>query len=419
MARLRFGLTDTQLRKVKAGSKPFNLYDGGGLYLTIAPTGAKWWRLKFRFAGRERRMGLGSYPEVTLAEARDRTTSARALLRDGQDPSIERQAERRRIMIAAANTFAAIAAEWMEKREGKLAASSQEKNAWLLEQVAHSLGPRPIADIRAPDVLAALRKIEARGRHETARRAKQCIGMVFRYAIATGRADRDPSGDLRGALTPPTSRPRSAVTAPDDVAGLLRAIEAYTGQPTTHAALRLAPLVFVRPGELRSAEWSEFDLDGAEWRIPAARMKMREEHVVPLAGQAVTIMRALQPLSGRSRYVFPSLRSMQRPMSENTINAALRRMGFDKETMTGHGFRAMASTRLNEMGWKPDVIERQLAHAERNKVRAVYNRAQYMADRKQMMQVWADYLDTLRTGSNVVSIRQRKRGARAADGARE
>lgn len=406
MVRLRHGLTDTQLRKTKPKSKPFNLYDGGGLYLTIAPSGAKWWRLKYRFAGRERRMGLGSYPDVTLVEARDRMNAARALLRDGQDPSIERQAERRRTMMAAANTFSVIAAEWMEKREGKLATSSQEKNAWLLDLVTGALGSRPIAEIKAPDILAALRKIEARGRHETARRAKQCIGMVFRYAIATGHAERDPSADLRGALTPPASKPRSAVTAPDDVAGLLRAIETYTGQPTTHAALRLAPLVFVRPGELRSAEWCEFDLDGAEWRIPAARMKMREEHIVPLAEQAVAILRALQPLSGHSRYVFPSLRSIQRPMSENTINAALRRMGFDKETMTGHGFRAMASTRLNEMGWKPDIIERQLAHAERNKVRAVYNRAQYMAERRQMMQVWADYLDTLKQGSNVVPIRR-------------
>ena len=409
MTHLRGGLTDTQVRKAKAKGKPFNLYDSDGLYITIAPSGAKWWRLKFRFAGRERRMGLGSYPEVTLAEARERTHSARALLRDGQDPSIARQAERRRTMMAAAHTFAAIAAEWMEKREGKLAATSQEKNAWMLELVANSLGPRPIADIKAPDVLAALRRIEARGRHETARRTKQCIGMVFRYAIATGHAERDPTADLRGALTPPTSKPRAAVTAPGDVAGLLHAIEAYTGQPTTHAALRLAPMVFVRPGELRSAEWSEFDLDGAEWRIPAARMKMREEHVVPLAIQAVTILRKLEPITGSGRYVFPSLRSMQRPMSENTINAALRRMGFDKETMTGHGFRALASTRLNEMGWSPDVIERQLAHAERNKVRAVYNRAQYMAERRKMMQQWADYLDTLKQGGNVVPIRKAAR----------
>ncbi|MEO8748578.1 MAG: integrase arm-type DNA-binding domain-containing protein [Rhodanobacter sp.] len=405
MTRLR-GLTDAELRKTKPQGKPFNLYDSHGLYLTIAPSGGKWWRLKFRFAGRERRMGLGSYPEVTLAEARERTSNARAHLRDSRDPSIERQAERRRTMIAAANTFVAIADEWMKKRAGKLAASSQEKNAWLLELVANSLGPRPIADIKAPDVLAALRKIEARGRHETARRTKQCIGMVFRYAIATGRAERDPSADLRGALTPPTSKPRAAVTAPADVAGLLRAIEAYVGQPTTHAALRLAPLVFVRPRELRAAEWCEFDLAAAEWRIPAERMKMREEHIVPLARQAVVILRELQPLTGGGRYVFPSLRSHQRPMSENTINAALRRMGFDKETMTGHGFRAMASTRLNEMGWNPDVIERQLAHAERNKVRAVYNRAQYMDERRKMLQQWADYLDMLKQGGNVVLIRK-------------
>ena len=409
MARVHGALTDTAIRKATPADKPFNLYDTSGLYLTVAPTGAKWWRLKYRHAGRERRMGLGRYPEVSLAEARKRRDDARRLLRDERDPGVERQAQRRKAKLSAHNTFAAVAAEWMSKRQSKLAASSQEKNAWLLDLVKGTLGPRPIADISAPDVLAALRKIEARGRHETARRAKQCVGMVFRYAIATGRAERDPSGDLRGALTPPTSKPRAALTAPADVAGLLRAIDAYVGQPTTHVALRLAPLVFVRPRELRSAEWCELDLDAAEWRIPAERMKMREEHIVPLARQAVAILREVQPLTGDGRYVFPSLRSRQRPMSENTINAALRRMGFDKDTMTGHGFRAMASTRLNEMGWKPDIIERQLAHAERNKVRAVYNRAQYMDERIKMMQAWADYLDMLKQGGNVVPIRKAAR----------
>ena len=260
------------------------------------------------------------------------------------------------------------------------------------------------AALRAPEVLAILKRIEARGANETAHRVKARIGQVFRYAIAHGTATRDPSADLRGALAPVVSKSHAAITDPAMVADLLRALDSYAGQLATRGALRLAPLVFARPGELRHAEWSEFDLDAAEWRVPAHKMKMREAHVVPLASQALAILRELQPLTGRGRYLFPGLRTAGEPMSENTVNAALRRLGFDKDTMTGHGFRAMASTRLNEMGWQPDVIERQLAHAERNKVRAAYNRAQYMAERRKMMQAWADYLDTLKLGGNVVPM---------------
>jgi integrase len=255
-------------------------------------------------------------------------------------------------------------------------------------------------------LLSVLRKIEGRGTHETAHRAKQHCGRVFRFAVATSRAERDITADLRGALAPVSSRHRAALTEPARIGELLRAIETYQGQPITAYALKLAPLVFVRPGELRAAEWSEFDLEASEWRIPAARMKMREPHIVPLSSQAVLILRDLQPLSGAGRYVFPSLRTPSRPMSNNTVNAALRRLGYSKDEMTGHGFRALASTCLNEQGWHPDLIELQLAHAERNKVRAAYNRAQRLSERRKMMQAWSDYLDRLRTGAEVVPIKR-------------
>jgi integrase len=385
---------------------PFNLYDTDGLYLTVASSGAKWWRLKYRFGGKERRVGLGAYPEVSLAEARQRRDTARMLIRDGKDPGAERKAERRRASFAADNTFKAIANEWLAEQRPRLAAVSHSKNEWLLAQVMGNLGSRPITDIVAPDVLSALDRIKARGRHETARRAKQCVGQVFAYAIEKHHAERNPVADLRRSVAGVRSKPRAALTRPDDVGKLLRAIDGFQGQPTTLAALRLAPMVFVRPGELRHAEWAEIDLEAAEWRIPAQKMKMREEHVVPLAEQALAILGGLQSITGEGRYLFPSIRTPNRPMSENTVNAALRALGFDKDTMTGHGFRAMASTRLNELGWAPDVIERQLAHAERNKVRAVYNRAQYMEERRKMMQAWADYLDGLREGTNIVSIRK-------------
>jgi integrase len=266
----------------------------------------------------------------------------------------------------------------------------------------------PISTITAPDLLDVLRKIEARGAHESAHRAKQCAGSVFRFAIATGRARHNPATELREALHPVVSKNRAAVTDPVKVGELLRAIHGYTGSFVTCCALRLAPLTFVRPGELRQAEWKEIDLDAKEWRIPAAKMKMREEHIVPLAAQAVAVLREVHALTGRGRYVFPSIRTPAKPMSENTINAALRGLGYDKDTMCGHGFRALASTRLNELGWASEVIERQLAHAERNKVRAAYNRAQYMTDRRKMMQAWADYLEGLRIGGKVIAFKGKR-----------
>lgn len=397
-------LTPSAVANAKPQEKPYKLTDERGLYLLVRPSGARWWRFDYRRpdTGKRNTLSLGTFPEVSLKRARERREEARALLADGIDPGQQRQAERE----ARADTFAAVAADWLERQRASMTTGTVEKAQWQLSLVP-DLAPRPVSELTAPEVLRALRKIEAKGTHDTVHRVKQRIGQVMRYAITVGLAERDPTADLRGALAPVVTTPRAAVTDPAAVADLLRALDAYTGQPATAAALRLAPLLFVRPGNLRAMEWAELDLDAAQWRIPAGKMKMREAHIVPLAAQAVAILRELQPLSSRSRYVFPSLRSADRPMSENTINAALRRLGFDKETMTGHGFRAMASTRLNELGWSPDVIERQLAHAERNKVRAAYNRAQYLDERTRMMQAWADYLDGLRAGTgNVVAIKR-------------
>jgi integrase len=397
-------LTVLKIKAAKLGKH----FDGGGLFLHITESG-RYWRMKYRHAGKEKLLALGVYPEVGLSEVRQRRDEARALLRDGNDPGLIKRDRKAANAEAAANTFAAIADEWLRKQKPRLAEATYAKAAWTLNDLVNPwIGHRPISEIDAPEMLKVLRRIEERGAHETAHRTKQRCGQIFRYAISTGRAKHDPTADLRGALSPVVSKARAAITDPAKVGELLRAIEGYTGSLVARCALKLAPLVFVRPGELRRAEWSEFDLDHGLWRIPASKMKMRDEHIIPLSTQAVAVLRELQPLTGRSHYVFPGERSASRPMSENTVNAALRRLGFDRETMTGHGFRAMASTRLNEMGWSADVIERQLAHAERNKVRAAYNRAQYLAERKKMMQAWADYLDTLKVNSNVVAIRKKK-----------
>jgi integrase len=371
--------------------------------------------MKYRFAGREKLLALGVYPHVSLIQARRSRDRAKLLLAEGTDPSAERKAKiSNAASPATADTFGTIALEWLGRQRGRLAGSTYKKAEWLLA-FAGPLDKQPIATITAPDVLAVLRKIEATGHNETAHRVKQRIGQVMRYAIATGRTDRDVTADLRGALTPVTSTPRAALTDPAAIAALLRAIEGYEGYPATIAALKLAPLLFVRPYNLRTMEWSEVDLDAAEWRIPAAKMKMRDAHVVPLPVQAVALLRDLAPLTGGRRYVFPAQGNPRHCMSENTINDALQRLGYTGSVMVGHGFRAMASTRLNELGWSPDVIERQLAHAERNKVRAAYNRAQYMDERKKMMQAWADYLDGLRKGRRTRSPRKRRTNKSTAD----
>jgi integrase len=333
------------------------------------------------------------YPHVSLKQARGKRDAAKKLIAAGTDPSADRRAEK----LALGTTFEHVAREWMAMQAGKLAAITLRKCLWMLEtHVFPTLGSTPIANITAADMLGMVRKIEAGGTHETAHRTKQRCGQILRYAVATGRAERDVTTDLRGALAPVVSKNHPSITDPERIGELLRAIDGYAGQPATETALRLAPLVFVRPAELRMAEWREFDLDAGEWRIAAARMKMREAHIVPLASQAVALLRKLYALTGDGKYVFPSLRTVERPLSDNTINAALRRLGYGKDEMTGHGFRSMASTLLNEQGFPPDVIELQLAHAERNKVRAAYNKAQRLVERRKMMQKWADYLDGLR-----------------------
>lgn len=396
-------LTEIEIRAAKAVDKPVKLFDGGGLFLLVNPNGSRWWRFKYRYDGKERGISLGVYPDVSLKRARTGRDEARRLLVDGIDPSSRRQADKH----ARSVTFKVMADEWLEQRAKTVAEITLAKARWMLSEfIFPEVGSRPIHKITAAELLATLRPVEARGKHETAHRTKQYVGQVFRFAVATGRAERDITADLRGALTPVTSKNHAAVIDPAAIGALLRSIDGYAGQPVTHAALKLAPLVFVRPGELRQAEWSEINLDAAEWRIPAQKMKMREPHIVPLSRQAVEILRELRPLTGSGPYVFPSIRTSQRPMSENTINGALRRLGYSNDEMTGHGFRAMASTCLNEQGWHPDVIELQLAHAERNKVRAAYNRATRLAERRKMMQAWADYLDSLRVGTNVVTSRR-------------
>ena len=348
-------LTDTLIRQTKPQAKAIKLFDGRGLFLLVTPTGSQCWRLKYRFEGREKLLALGVYPDVPLKLARDRREEARQLVARGIDPSAKRQAEK----ASRADTFEAIARDWLALQEQKLAPATFKKAQWTFEQLIFPrLGKRPIASITAPDLLATLRKIEERGTHETTHRAKQRCGQIFRYAIATNRAERDVSADLRGALAPVVTRNRAALTDPADVAALLRAINGYRGSPTTTYALKLASRTFVRPGELRYAEWSEVDLDGAEWRIPGERMKMGELHIVPLARQVVEWLRELHSITARSKYLFPALQTLHRPISENTVNVALRRLGYSKEEMTGHGFRAMASTQVAPL-WSEGTPRRQ------------------------------------------------------------
>jgi integrase len=362
-------LNDTRVRTTKPCQRPIKLSDSGGLYLLIAPHGSKLWRLAYRFGGKQKTLAIGAYPTFTLKAARDKREEAKQLLANGIDPSMQRRLDKQ--ITSTGNTFKAVAEEVLAKleKEGR-ADVTLTKKRWLLDFAYPAFGHRPIAEITALEVLSVLRRVEARGRYETARRLRSTCGTIFRYAIATGRAERDPSADLRGALTSPKVNHRAAIVDPVGIGALLRAIDGYDGLPMTKAALRLAPLVFVRPGELRHAEWPEFDLAAAEWRIPPAKMKMRRAHRVPLSRQALDVLRDLQPISGGGRLLFPSVRSTARPMSENTLNAALRRLGYGTDEMTAHGFRAMASTRLNEMsGWNPDAIERQLAHQEQDDVR--------------------------------------------------
>jgi integrase len=397
-------LTDTAIRNAKPCKKIVKLSDGGGLYLLIQPHGTKLWRMGYRICGKQKTLAFGIYPTVSLAEARHRRDAAKKYLADGVDPSVQRKLDKRARVI----TFRLVAEELLAKmRREERSQATLTKTRWLLEYAFAGIGERPIAKVTALELLDVLRKIEARGNYETAQRLRGTCGMVFRYAIAAGRAERDPSVDLRGALTAPTVKHRATIVEPKAIGALLRAIEGFGGQPTTRAALRLAPLVFVRPGELRYGEWTEFDLNKAEWVIPAEKMKMRRPHRVPLSRQAVVILKDLKSITGELRWLFPSVTSVMRPISENTLNAALRRLGYGSDAMSAHGFRAMAATRLNEMGrWNADAIERQLAHQERNAVRQAYTHgAEYWSERVAMMQAWADYLDELREAGRVILLR--------------
>ena len=402
-------LTNVAVQGAKPKAKRYILKDEKGLYLEVSPSGGKWWRLRYWIAGRENRLSLGTFPEVSLAQARARRDDARKLLAEGLDPSATRKAEKAEAQ-AGGETFELVALEWFERFRGKWTAPHAGRILTRLKKdVFPFIGSRPIHEINAPELLSAMRRIEARGAIETAHRALQNCGQVFRYAVACGKAERDPSGDLRGALTPTKEKHHPSITDPKELGELLRAIDAYQGSHVVRCALKLAPLVFVRPGELRKAEWSEVDLEAAEWRIPAAKMKMRVQHIVPLSRQAVAILRELHPLTGAGTFLFPGVRSSAKPMSENTVNAALRYMGYSTDQVTGHGFRSTASTLLNEQGWNRDAIERQLAHAERNNVRAAYNFAEFLPERRKMMQAWADFLDGLRQGGKVVPIRAKAR----------
>lgn len=396
-------LNDKIIRNTKPGPKPRKLSDGDGLYLLVQPNGARWWRMKYFFGGIEKMLSVGVYPEVSIQRARKRREEIREQVANGIDPSGERRAEKR----ARANTFEAVAREWWGKRKRNW--SKKYANAVIKrfeQDVFPLIGKKPVKSLAAADFLDCLDRMQKRGVLETAHKVKTKCGEVMRYAVATRRADRDPLIDLKDALPPVKHKHYASIIYPSEVGALLRAIDGYRGKSrVVPSALRLLPLVFVRSSELRYARWEEFDLDAAEWRIRAERMKIENPHIVPLSKQAVLILRELHHYTGPDGYVFSGVRSAARPISENTINAALRRMGYTTEEMTGHGFRTMASTLLNEQGWHPDAIERQLAHKEEDTVRAIYNHADYLRERRKMMQAWADYLDSLRIGKNSMPVR--------------
>lgn len=398
-------LSDTAIRNAKPAGKPVKITDGDGLYLLVQPSGAKWWRFDYRLAGKRKTLSMGVYPDVSLKQARERREDARKLVAAGIDPSAHRKATK---AATVGNTFEAVAREWYGKQVTVIKASTADKLLRRLEgDVFPFIGAQPIDQITAPDVLKVIKRIDGRGAHDIARRMHQAIGRIFRYGVGHGLCVRDPSRDIetRDVLQPVKTRHHASITDPKQVGALMRAIDGFVGSFVTKCALQLAPLVFVRPGELRHAEWVEIDLDAAEWRIPAEKMKMAEAHIVPLSAQAVAILREIHPLTAGKRYVFPSERGGGRPMSENTINAALRRLGYARDEMTGHGFRSTASTLLHELGYSHHIIERQLAHAERNAVSAAYNFAEYLPERRTMMQEWADHLDKLKKGARVVPIR--------------
>jgi integrase len=403
-------LSAVTVTNAKPREKPYKLSDDRGLFLLVTPKGQRYWRFKYRFDGKEKILAFGVYPDVSLADARDRRDAARKMVAAGEDPAANKKRVEAEKRARSQETFSIIADEWLERleKEGR-SASTLSKLRWLTDFARPALGDRPIAEITAPELLEILRKVEARGRYETANRLRSTFGTIFRYAIATARAQRDIAYDLRGALITPKVSHRSAITDRKEVGALLRAIEGHEGQPAVRHGLRLLPHVFVRPGELRLAQWHEFDLEGRLWTIPAERTKMRRPHRVPLSTQATSILRELEAITGDGKLLFPSILSEERAISDNTLNSALRRLGYDKSQMTAHGFRAMASTLLNESGkWHPDAIERQLAHVEGSDVRRAYARGEHWEERVRMMQFWSDYLDDLRLGAKLVKGRFRR-----------
>jgi integrase len=402
-------LTDTFVKQVKwSGKAPGDKHtDGEGMYLLVKE-GGRYWRFDYRHLGKRKTLALGVYPAVSLAKARKRREEARELLADGKDPSAAKQDAQQAKLAEAANTFERVARDWLEKTAANRAEVTQGKvQTWLEKDVFPHIGSFPMRSIGPRDVLEkVVRRMEARGAIDTAHRIKQLCGQVFRYAVVTGSAERDVTADLKDALKVKIKEHHAALTEPKEVGQLLRAIYEYTGHPTTVAALKLAPMVFVRPGELRTAEWAEIDLNTAEWRIPGSKMKMKNDHIVPLCKQSVEVLRSIQPLTGSGKYVFPSIRTGQRPMSENTINGALRGMGYAKTVHTGHGFRATARTLLDEvLGVRVDLIEHQLAHMVKDPNGRAYNRTAHLPARREMMQRWADYLDQLAAGA-VVELRR-------------
>jgi integrase len=409
-------LSNTALSRVKPKAKPYKLADEKGLFLLVQPSGGMLWRFKYRIDGRdaagnpkrvERKLGLGTFPEVGLKDARDLRDDARALLAKGIDPADKKRRDKQAAKVSAANTFSAVAKAYIEKnaRDG-LAEATVGKREWFLRLLEKAIGHRPISEIEPFAILEAVRPYEAAKNDEKAHRTLQFVGQVFRYAIANQLAPSDPTRDLRGALASRKPKHHAAILEPKRVGELLRAIDGYEGQPITRIALQLSPYVFVRPGELRRAEWSEIDLEAAVWRIPGSKMKGRQEHAVPLSKQAVALLREAGALAAGGRYVFPSIRTPADPMSENTVNAGLRRLGYTGDEMTAHGFRSTASTLLNESGkWSSDAIERALAHKDKDAVRAAYHRGAHWGERVEMAQWWADYLDTLRSGAQIVPFK--------------
>jgi len=402
-------LNDAAIRALKAKARVYAVADANGLCIEIAVSGSKLWRYRYKFMGRERKLALGPYPDVSLKEARRGRDEARALLRDGIDPGVERKRAKLTAALGAANTFQAVAEEYIEQKltkEGR-AAVTVDKAKWLLLQLK-PIADQPVAEIEAVELYAVLRRLEGQRKHETAKRCRAFASRVFRYAVVTGRAKTDPGAMLGGALIAPKVKHHAAIIEPAKLGDLLRSIDEYEGAPITRLAMQIAPHVMVRPGELRQAIWGEFDLEAKIWRITGERMKMRRVHAVPLSDQVVGYLRELQQFSGPEGYVFPAFHTSRRPMSENTMNVAFRRMGYSHDEVTAHGLRTTASTLLNESGrWHPDAIERALAHGDSDAVRGIYNRGQYWDERVRMMQWWSDYLDRLREGGEVIPFQHR------------